>query len=254
MGTTSPYYFERMNNSGFLAGRTLIQAHGEIGGLRYVFVKLIGASKDAFRTPTSGGKLLNPFKGNAKIFAGDFMEYDPGINGSDGATVKILKSYQVAKQAASATAKELLIVRDGYKHIPFVGDNIMVAPETLDGTGAAVTVTAVEATTDTTEGDVWKLTLSGTLGQVDKGKVLVEAAEAGDTKKPMVTNPNGYAQCDYDFLFTPSTGDPFEDGARYMLTPFLANDDTVMYLDRMSPIPPAIKALNKSRVNGWFHL
>ena len=94
--------------------------------------------------------------------------------------------------------------------------------------------------------------MSATLGVVAKDAVLVEAAAAGDAQKPMVTNPNGYAQCDYDFLFTP--GNDFEDGARYMLTPFLANDDTVMYIDRMSPIPPAIKALNKSRVNGWFHL
>lgn len=241
-----------MNNSGFLAGRALIQAHGEIGGLRYVFVKLIGASKDAFRAPTSGGKLLNPFKGNAKIYAGDFMEYDPGIDGNNGATVKILKSYQVAK-AVGETDTSVLIVRDGYKHIPFVGDNIMVAPETLDGTGKAVTVTAVEATTEA-GADVWKLTLSAAIGAVGKDVVLVEAEAAGDDKKPMVTNPNSYAQCDYDFLFSPSTGDPFEDGARYMITPFLANDDTVMYIDRMSPIPPAIKALNKSRVNGWFHL
>lgn len=241
-----------MNNSGFLAGRALIQAHGEIGGLRYVFVKLIGASKDAFRAPTSGGKLLNPFKGNAKIYAGDFMEYDPGIDGNNGATVKILKSYQVAK-AVGETDTSVLIVRDGYKHIPFVGDNIMVAPETLDGTGKAVTVTAVEATTEA-GADVWKLTLSAAIGAVGKDVVLVEAEAAGDGKKPMVTNPNSYAQCDYDFLFSPSTGDPFEDGARYMITPFLANDDTVMYIDRMSPIPPAIKALNKSRVNGWFHL
>lgn len=248
--SVSPYYGERLNGSGFFAGRTLIQARGEIGGIRYVFVKLIGASKDAFRTPTTGGKLLNPFKGNAKIYAGDFLEYDPGIVGDAGATVKILKSYQCEK-ATQTNDTTILIVRDGYKHIPFVGDNIMVAPATLDGTGKAVTVTGVEKTTDGSA-DVWKLTLSEALGIVQKDAVLVEAEGAGTGKKPMVTNPNGYAQCDYDFLFTP--GNDFEDGARYMLTPFLANDDTVMYIDRMSPIPPAIKALNKSRVNGWFHL
>ena len=194
--------------------------------------------------------MLNPFKGPAKIYAGDFLEYDPGIYGNAGATVKILKSYQCAKKTG-ATDTTLLIVRDGYKHIPFIGDNLMVAPDALDGTGTAVTVTGVEKTTEA-GADVWKLTLSATLGVVAKDAVLVEAAAAGDAQKPMVTNPNGYAQCDYDFLFTP--GNDFEDGARYMLTPFLANDDTVMYIDRMSPIPPAIKALNKSRVNGWFHL
>lgn len=254
MENNSAYYQERLTRSGYFAGRTLIQARGSVGGHRYVFVKLIGAAKDAFRTPTSGGKLLNPFKGYAKIYAGDFLEYDPGIYGDAGATVKILKSYQVAKNAASATDVEILLVRDGYKHIPFVGDNIMVAPSTLDGTGTAVTLTAVEETTDTVAGDVWKVTLSATLGQVNKGDVLVEAAEAGTKKKAMVTNPNGYAQCDYDFLFTPGGGTAKNEGALYMLTPFLANDDTVMYIDRMSPIPPAVKALNKSRVNGWFHL
>lgn len=248
----SNYYYERLSNSGVFMGRTNIQAHGEIGGHRYVFVKLIGAAKDAFRAPTSGGRVLNPFKGNAKIFAGDFLEYNPGINGEDGATVKILKSYVVAS-AVEASGTTVSIVRDGYKHIPFVGDNLMIAPDTLDGTGTAVTVTKVEK--DTESGvDVWKLTLSGAIGEAAEGAVLVEAVEAGEGKQAMVTNPNSYAQCDYDFLFTPSQDEDDEEGARYMLTPFLANDDTVMYIDRMSPIPPAVKALNKSLVDGWFHL
>lgn len=110
MGTVSPYYSERMNGSGFLPGRSLIQARGEIGGIRYVFVKLIGAAKDAFRTPTTGGKLLNPFKGPAKIYAGDFLEYDPGIYGNAGATVKILKSYQCARRPVLVIQLSLLYV------------------------------------------------------------------------------------------------------------------------------------------------
>lgn len=249
----SLYYQERLVNSGVFMGRTLIRAHGEIGGTRYVFVKLVGAAKDAFVTPTSGGKLLNPFKGNAKIFAGDLIEYNPGINTDEGATVKIMKTYEVAKADTAGTATEVLITRDGYKHIPFVGDNIMIAPSKLDGTGTAVTVTAVEATTED-DAEVWKLTLSAALGKVAEGDVLVEAAEAGSGKKAMVTNPNAYAQCDYDFLFTPaSSDDPFE-GARYMLTPFIANGGTTLYIDKMSPIPPAVKALNTCRVDGWFRL
>lgn len=249
----SLYYQERLLNSGVFMGRTLIQAHGEIGGTRYVFVKLVGAAKDAFVTPTTGGKLLNPFKGNAKIFAGDLIEYNPGLDGDDGATVKIMKTYEVAKADTAGTATEVYITRDGFKHIPFVGDNIMVAPSKLEGTGTAATVTAVEATTDS-DTDVWKLTLSTAIGKVAVGDVLVEAAEAGSGKKAMVTNPNAYAQCDYDFLFTPATSsDPFE-GARYMLTPFIANDGTVLYENRTSPIPPAVKALNTSRVKGWFRL
>lgn len=80
---------------------TLIQASGSIGGHRYVFVKLIKGSKDGLVYPTTGGKLLNPFKGPAKIFAGDLIEYDPGIVGSEGATVKILKSYELAADAST---------------------------------------------------------------------------------------------------------------------------------------------------------
>ena len=75
----SNFYSERISGSGVYAGRTLIQASGSIGGHRYVFVKLIKSGKDGLVYPTTGGKLLNPFKGPAKIFAGDLVEYDPGI-------------------------------------------------------------------------------------------------------------------------------------------------------------------------------
>lgn len=249
----SLYYQERLVNSGVFMGRTLIQAHGEIGGTRYVFVKLVGAAKDAFVTPTTGGKLLNPFKGNAKIFAGDLIEYDPGLEGEEGATVKIMKTYEVAKADTAGTATEVMIVRDGFKHIPFVGDNLMLAPSNLDGTGTAATVTKVEATTDG-GASVWKLTVNASLGRLSKGDVLVEASEAGAGKKAMVTNPNSYAQQDYDFLFTPAADSDTFEGARYMLTPFIANDSTVLYSDRTSPMPPSVKALNTSRVKGWFRL
>lgn len=201
--------------------------------------------------PTSGGRVVNPFKGNAKIFAGDLVEFNPGLDDT-GATVKLLKTYEVAKAVAEADTT-VSIVRDGYKHVPFVGDNLMVAPDTLDGTGTAVTVTAVEKTIEAGS-EVWNLTLSGALGAIEKGTVLVEAAEAGTGKKAMVTSPNAYAQCDYDFLYAPSASDDDFEGAKYMLTPCIANEDTKLYIDRMSPLPPAVKALNRSRVSGWFNL
>ena len=73
----SNFYAQRMLNGGVFAGTTLIQAHGDIGGARYVFVKLQGRSKDSMVFPTVGGVITNPFKGNAKIFAGDLLEYNP---------------------------------------------------------------------------------------------------------------------------------------------------------------------------------
>lgn len=247
------FYSQIMQNSGVFLGRTLIQARGSIGGHRYVFVKWQGSGKDGLVFPTVGGILKNLFKGNAKIYAGDLIEYNPGIVDDKGATVKLLKTYEVATADAGGTNTYVNIVRDGYHHIPFVGDNIMVAPAEIDGTGTAVTVTAVEKTTDS-GADVWKLTLSATLGTLTKGQVLVEAAEAGGSKQAMVTNPNAYAPCDFDFIFDPASGDDDFDSARYMLTPCIANEDTKLYINKMSPLPDSIKALNKSRVEGWFNL
>lgn len=159
--TELDFYQQRILNSGVFHGTVLVQAHGEIGGTRNVFVKLQSSAKNGLVYPTIGGVLKNPFKGNAKIFAGDLIEYDPGIETDSGATVKVMKTYQVA--AAVTSAQTVQIVRDGFKHIPFVGDFIMVAPTKIDGTGTAVTVTGVEAKTDSTNGDVWELSLSAAI-------------------------------------------------------------------------------------------
>lgn len=246
------FYQNRLVNSGVFQGTTLIQAHGSIGGTRYVFVKLIRGAKDELVYPTTGGKLVNPFKGNAKIYAGDLMEYDPGITNENGATVKILKSYEVAADTATS-GTGILIVRNGFRHIPFVGDFLMVAPKDLTTKGTAATVTAVEKTTDTNAGDVWKVTLSAALS-AKKGDVLVEASAGTGSVTAMVTNPNAFAPSDYDFLFNPAVDDDDFEGARYMLTPCLATPETYVYQDRVSPIPPAVLALNTSKVSGWFSL
>lgn len=236
-------------DAGVFLGKTLLQRRGEIGGARYVFVKLQG-NKNELVFPTFGCKIMNPFKGTAKMYAGDLIEYRYN-DGKKGATGYILKTYVVAKDTTNDTDTEIYIVRDGYKHIPFVGDIIMKAPATLDGTGTAVTVTKVEATVDTKK-DVWKLTLSATLTTLKEGDVLVEAAEVGNSQKPMVTNPNAMCPADYDFLYEPPTGDSDFDGARYFMTPVLHG---IAYIDRMSPMPKTVLAArNKSLVTGWFEL
>lgn len=250
--TELDFYQQRTLNGGVFAGTVLIQAHGQLGGSRNVFVKLQSSSKNGLVYPTVGGVLTNPFKGNAKIYAGDLLEYDPGIEGDKGATVKLMKTYEVAA-APTGDGKEILITRDGFKHIPFVGDFLMVAPEGLDAEGAAATVTAVEKGTDPTAGDVWKLTLSAALSAA-KGDVLVEASAGAGSVTAMVTNPNAFAPCDFDFVYNPAaTTDDFE-GARYLFTPCLAGPYTVLYTDKMSPVPPAVLALNISKVKGWFAL
>jgi hypothetical protein len=211
------------------------------------------SGKDALVFPTSGGIVKNPFKGNARAFAGTLAEYIPS-NGSNGSEIRILKSYAVAKATTESTDTDIYLKRDGYSLIPFVGDILMVAPSTLTGKGTAVTVTAVEKTTDGTAGDVWKVTLSATLGTLTTSSVLVEAKEAGSGKEAMVTNPNSYLPCDFDFVFDPAASEDDFDGARYLITPALALGDVFLYEDRMQPLSAALKALNKSKVKGWFNI
>lgn len=248
----SDFYQQILLNSGYLPGRALVQARGSIGGHRYVFVKLQMSGKDALVFPTSGGIVKNPFKGNARAFAGTLAEYIPS-NGSNGSEIRILKSYAVAKTSESSDTV-IYLKRDGYSLIPFVGDVLMVAPTTLVGKGTAVTVTAVEKTTDGMAGDVWKVTLSATLGALTTSSVLVEAKEAGSGKEAMVTNPNSYLPCDFDFVFDPAASEDDFDGARYLITPALALGDVFLYEDRMQPLSAALKALNKSKVKGWFNI
>lgn len=249
----SDFYQQILLNSGYLPGRTLVQARGSIGGHRYVFVKLQMSGKDALVFPTNGGIVKNPFKGNARAFAGTLAEYIPS-NGSNGSEIRILKSYAVAKATSESSDTVIYLKRDGYSLIPFVGDVLMVAPTTLVEKGTAVTVTAVEKTTDGTAGDVWKVTLSATLGALTTSSVLVEAKEAGSGKEAMVTNPNSYLPCDFDFVFDPAASEDDFDGARYLITPALALGDVFLYEDRMQPLSAALKALNKSKVKGWFNI
>ena len=236
-------------DAGVFLGKTLLQRRGEIGGARYVFVKLQG-NKNELVFPTFGCKIMNPFKGTAKMYAGDLIEYRYN-DGKKGATGYILKTYVVNKATSTSADTVIYLTRDGYKHIPFVGDVLMKAPATIDGTGTAVTVTKVEPTVEESN-DVWKVTLSATLADLKVNDILVEAVEAGSDKKPMVTNPNAMCPADYDFLYEPSTGDSDFDGARYFMTPVLHG---TAYIDRMSPMPKSVlDARNKSLVTGWFEL
>lgn len=230
------------NYTGYFAGRTLVRQHGEIGGARSVFVKLQG-NKNELVFPTFGGQVKNPFKGQAKLYAGDLVEYrtnDKGVKPE----IFILKTYEVK----SVSGKTVTLVRDGYHHIPFVGDVIGVAPEELGGTMTGVTVTAVTAKKDT-----WVLTVSAAI-EAEEGDVLVEAKAEGESKM-LVTNINAVCSCDYDFLYSPvadvdlSEEDADYENARYFFTPCLGG---LMYTHKMSVMPECIKKLNASKVNGWF--
>lgn len=257
MDNTSISYMEQMGTRGMLNhGATIVQTEGKVGGTRYVFAGLEALIKNAFVHPPIGGKLVNPFKGQAKIYAGDLIEHDLGFsagNDGPGATIKILKAYGVAKATTAATDTDIYIVRNGFVHIPFPGDTIMVGQKDFKTKAKGVTVTAVEATTDGTAGDVWKVTLSAALGTLKAGDVLVEAASAGDSVLPMVTNPNCFAPNDNDLPYYDAGGDKYHK-PRTNINFCMLNPDCVMWLDRMGPVPPAVKAMNKSLYPELWHI
>lgn len=225
---------------GAFRGRKLIQRRGEVGGAKSVFVKLQGI-KNELVYPTFGGRIMNAFKGAAKLFAGDLCEYrtnDKGVKPE----IYILKTYLVE----SVSGTTVNIVKDGYKHIPFVGDKIGVAPEEIGGEMTAVTVNAVKSA-KVGDVDVWALTVSASL-TASKGAVLVEA---DDDDKMLVKAINGVIDADCDMLDAPSTDDEDFDGARYMYTPALCG---IMYTHKMSPMPKCVLDLNIAKINGWFQV
>lgn len=225
------------NNIGVFNGTTLLQRKSEIGGSRFVFVALGGTPN--LVTPPIGGKLVNPFKG--KFFAGDLLEYSISTDKA-GAEIKLLKTFTVA-DTVSSDGTVIKIVKNGYTHRPVVGEVIMKAPTSLTGKGAGYAITAVAETSDT-----YQVTVATTLGALAKNDILVDAASSGASVQMLVTNPNAVADCDYDMVYEPSAG--FE-GAKYMFTPVL---HATMWECRMSAIPACVKALNKSKVAGWFEI
>lgn len=236
-----------MMNGDFLVGAfrgtKLIQRRGQVGGARSVFVPLQGM-KNHLTYPSLGGEIKNPFKGAAKLFAGDLVEYRTDSNGVKP-EIYVLKTYLV--ESVSSNKKIVNIVKDDYKHIPFVGDKIAPAPNTMDGTITGLTVTSVTVTKVGTV-DVWALGLSGEI-TASKGTILVEADSAGTGM--MVKDINGVLDCDLDMYDTPATGSSDFDGARYFYTPALGG---VMYINKMSPLPACVKAKNKININGWFQV
>ena len=225
---------------GYFRGRKTSQRRGTVGGARSVFVKLQG-NKNELVYPTFGGYIKNPFKGTAKLFAGDLIEYrtdNDGVNPE----IYILKTYLVESVSGSVVN----IVKDAYKHIPFVGDKIGVAPSELGGEMTVVTINSIK-TSKVGDVEVWACTCSAAL-TTKKGDVLVEA---DGSNKMMVKAINAVAPTDLDMFDAPATGDEDFDGARYSYTPALGG---IMYISKMSPMPACVLAENRAKVNGWYQI
>lgn len=240
------------NSASVFYGRAMLQGQGIVEGIREVFVPRVCILNDQV-FPQTGGVVKNPFKDRGKMYAGDLVEYHWNGNGVanpyNNAEVILLKVFEVeASVAASGTT--VYIKRDGYRHEPSIGDILMKAPETFAATGTAATVVSVKATKHNTA-NVWELTLSAAIGSLSANDILVEATETGASATMLVKNPNAVLPCDYDFKYRAKADATDFEGAVYMLTPAL---HATMYTYLMSPIPPAVKALNKSRIEGWFEI
>lgn len=234
-----------MQEKGSFLGRTLVVEKGEIGGSRFVFVKLQG-KKNELVFPTFGGQLKNPFKAGGKIFAGDLFEFRTDENGLQP-SIYLLKTF-VVKAQDGADATKVTLVKDGYKHVPCVGDVLMKAPSVIGGTGAAYTIQSV---TVNAAGN-WEVKFNTTLGALSENDVLVEAKEEGANAEMLVKDINAVAPCDYD-VFYPGNGttNNVEGQARYYLAPALGG---LMYTHKMSPMPQCVLDLNRCNINGWFYI
>lgn len=231
------------NYVGYFRGRKTIQRSATVGGARSVFVKLQG-NKNELVYPTFGGYIKNPFKGPAKIFAGDLMEYRTDENGLNP-EIYVLKTYLVH----SSEDNIVNIVNDGFKHTPFVGDKLGAFEEDI-AKGATMLATIVSIKDAVVGGvKVWECTMdSSNLAELG-GVVLAEVSPYGNMA--YIKTINAVAPTDLDMFDAPATGDEDFDGARYSYTPALGG---IMYTNKMSPLPMFAKKFNKSNINGWFQI
>ena len=238
-------YFNQFMQPGVFFGGVMLQASAKIGGAKTVFVDLEGV-KNELTMPSWGGQIMNPFKGPAKFYAGDLFELRFNDKGEDP-KLYLLKTFKVKSQSAT-TVK---IYRDGYSHVPFVGDVLMKAPSTIGGQGKGYTVQSVTAEEDDGT-DVWTVVFNTAIDTVTDGDILVEAESENATAKMLVKTINTVAPCDGDFVYMPTTSATNDvNSVRMTYTPVMHG---TMYIHKMSPMPKCVLDLNKSRFNGWYEV
>ena len=221
----------------------IVSSESKTGKKRYVFVDDNTQFKDYVPL---GGAIKNAFYPGDKVYQGDLCEFNLKKQ-----EITVLRTFKVAKNV-TASDTSVLVERNEFLHIPHVGMILMKAPTSLTGTGTAGAVTAVEATTSLTEGDTYTLTITANaMGTLTKGDILVEAVEAGATKKMLVQNPNTFFEKDIVFNYNPNTSSTGVNGAIQVYSPI---QHAKCWENRMSPLPACVKAINKSRIDGLFEL
>lgn len=229
---------------GVFRGTILRQSSGTIGDSKSVFANFKGI-KNELVYPQTGGMIQNPPKGEGfKFFAGDLMEYRTDEK-FENPKIYLLKTYLVE----GVDSQKVYIIRDKYKHIPYVGDVLGVAPATIGGSITnSLTVTAVVSTTHNSK-NVWELTVTGTV-DATADNILVEVDTEG---KMLVQKINAFADCDMDMPYvganTQQATTDF-DNAKYLYTPAVGG--AFIKICKMSPVPECVLANNLSPFDGLF--
>lgn len=240
MVTNLAYFFERAK-----------KVHGDG---RWVWVK--DSNGEDRRNVLLGGDILNPNKGLGHLWAGQLMEYKPGVG------VYIFRSFRVKANVSSATT--IYVDGDGYSDVPEVGQVLMKAPDSImvstssantstgvittttsEYTGQSCKVTAVEydATNERFEVTVdQSMTLSA-------NDILVEAEGTAKSAsaKVLVKNPNVFNEANRELL--PTDGSYGFTNGKYAASGVY---DKQIWIQRTQPLPKYVLAKNKSLIDGIF--
>lgn len=191
-----------------------------------------------------GGTILNPNKGFGHLWAAQLVQYTPAQG------CLIFRSFAV-HTASGASATTIYVNGDGYSDVPEVGMYLMKAPNAVSTSGAYGKVTAV--TYDKTN-ERFEVTISGAIGALAIGDILVEADAAADaaldtptrSAKVLVPNPNTFIEADRDLL--PTEGYGFEN-ANYSISTVYNKQ---AWIARMQPLPAYVLGKNRSYIDGIF--
>lgn len=242
MVTNLAYFFERAK-----------KVHGDG---RWVWVK--DSNGEDRRNILLGGDILNPNKGLGYLWAGQLMEYQPGVG------IYIFRSFRINANASSTTT--IYVDGDGYSDVPEVGQVLMKAPDSLYVTTSTANTTSGAITTTTTEYtgqsfkvtaveydetyERFKLTIDQSMS-LSKGDILVEATgtEKSASAKVLVKNPNIFNEANREML--PTDGSLGFSNAKYAASGVY---DKQIWIQRTQPLPKYVLAKNRSYIDGIFWL
>ena len=205
----------------------------KVRGGKWVWVK--DSNGESRRNVLLGGTILNPNKGFGHLWAGQLVQYTPGVG------CLIFRSFEVI----SASSTTINIKADGYSDAPEVGMLLMVAPNAATGTGQSAKVTAVSYD----EANAKFVVTTDTALTASAGAILVEAAgtAASQSAEVLVKNPNTFIEADRDLL--PTTGYGLSTDTNYSISTVF---DKMAWIARMQPLPNYVLAKNRSYIDGIF--